>query len=78
VIYLALFLSAVSLFSTDKRFFSDVLTRLEAVMGVQIVSVLAKHLSQLANLSGVTALPHPKTQSEEDVEELICWLSSGV
>ena len=61
----------MSLFSPDRRFLSEDLTRLEAVMGVKIVSVLASHVSQLASLSGVTPLPQPQSQSEEYVEKLI-------
>ena len=64
-------LSAVSLFSPDRRFLSEDLTRLEAVIGVQIVSVLASHVSQLASLSGVMPLPQPQSQSEEYVGKLI-------
>ena len=71
-------LSAVSLFSPDRKFLSEDLTRLEAVMGVQIVSVLASHVSQLASLSGVTPLPEPQNQSEEYVEKLISQWSEGL
>ena len=71
-------LSAVSLFSPDRRFLSEDLTRLEAVMGVQIVSVLASHVSQLASLSGVTPLPEPQSQSEEYVEKLISRWCEGL
>ena len=46
-------------------------------MGVQIVSVLARHVSQLASLSGVTPLPQPRSQSEEYVEKLISWWCQG-
>ena len=73
-----LFLFAVSLFSPDRRFLSEDLTRLEAVMGVQIVSVLASHVSQLASLSGVTPLPQPQSQSEEYVEKLISQWCAGL
>ena len=71
-------LSAVSLFSPDRRFLSEDLTRLEAVMGVQIVSVLASHVSQLASLSGVTSLPQPLRQSEEYVAKLISQWCAGL
>ena len=66
------------LFSPDRRFLSGDLTRLEAVMGVQIVSVLASHVSQLASLSGVTPLPEPQSQSEKYVEKLISWWCAGL
>ena len=62
----------MSLFSPDRRFLFEDLTRLEEVMGVQIVSILASHVSQLASLSGVTPLPEPQSQSEEYVKKLIC------
>ena len=65
-----LFLSAVSLFSPDRRFLFGDLAKLEAVMGVQIMSVLASHVSQLASLSGV-----PQSQS---VEELISQWCAGL
>ena len=68
----------MSLFSPDRRFLSGDLTRLEAVMGVQIVSVLASHVSQLASLSGVTPLPEPQSQSEEYVEKLISRWCEGL
>ena len=68
----------MSLFSPDRRFLSEDLTRLEAVMGVQIVSVLASHVSQLASLSGVTPLPQPQSQSEGYVEKLISQWCAGL
>ena len=68
----------MSLFSPDRWFLSEDLTRLEAVMGVKIVSVLASHVSQLASLSGVTPLPQPQSQSEEYVEELISQWCDGL
>ena len=71
-------LSAVSLFSPDRRFWSEHLTRLEEVMGVPIVSVLASHVSQLASLCGVTPLPQPQSQSEEYVEKLISRWCDGL
>ena len=71
-------LSAVSLFSPDRRFLSGDFTRLEAVMGFQIVSVLASHVSQLASLSGVTPVPQPQSQSEEYVEKLISQWCDGL
>ena len=71
-------LSAVSSFSPDRRFLSEDLTRLEAVMGVQIVSVLASHVSQLASLSGVTPIPQPQSQSKEYVEKLISLWCAGL
>ena len=71
-------LSAVSLFSPDRRFLSEDLARLDEVMGVQIVSVLANHVSQLASLSGVTPLPEPQSQSEEYVDKLIHLWCAGL
>ena len=68
----------MSLFSPDRRFLSEDLTRLEAVMGVQIVSVLASHVSQLASLSGVTPLPEPQSQPEEYVKKLISRWCDGL
>jgi len=47
-------------------------------MGVQIVSVLAAHVSQLAGLSGVRELPQPQTQSEEEVEKVISAWCDGL
>ena len=66
------------LFSPERRFLSGVLTRLETVMGVQIVSVLARHVSQLASLSGVTPLPEPQSKHQEYVEELISLWCEGL
>ena len=71
-------LSAVSPFSPDRRFLSEDLTRLEAVMGIQIVSSLAGHVSQLASLSGVMPLTQPQSQSEEYVEKLISQWCAGL
>ena len=47
-------------------------------MGVQIVSVLANHVSQLASLSGVMPLPEPQSQPEEYVKELISLWCAGL
>ena len=47
-------------------------------MGVQIVSVLASHVSQLASLSGVTSLPEPQSRSEEYVKKLISQWCLGL
>ena len=68
----------MSLFSPDRRFLSEDLARLEAVMGVRIVSALASHVSQLASLSGVTPLPQPQSQSEEYVVKLISQWCAGL
>ena len=68
----------MSLFSPDGRFLSEDLSRLEAVMGVQIVSVLASHVSQLASLSGGTLLPQPQSQSEKYAGKLISRLCVGL
>ncbi len=40
-------------YSPDNRFPSNVLSRLEAVIGIRIVSVLVNSLSQLAQSTGV-------------------------
>jgi len=48
------------------------------MMGVQIGSVLASHLSQLASLSGVTPVPGPQTQSGEYMEKLITGWWAGL
>ena len=71
-------LSAVSPYSPDRMFLSEDLTRLEAAMGVKIMSVLASHVSQLASLSGVTPLPQPQSQSEEYVKKLISRWCDGL
>ena len=68
----------MSLFSPERRFLSEDLTRLEEVMEVQIVSVLAGHVSELASLSGVTQLPEPQSQPEEYVEKLISQWCAGL
>ena len=68
----------MSQFSPDRRFLSEDLTKLEVVMGVQIVSVLASHVSQLASLSGVTPLPEPQSQSEEYMKKLISRWCDGL
>ena len=80
--YLYGFLFAVSPFSPDRTFIFDVITRLEAGVGVQImssqpcvVSELASHVSELASLS---ASPGPHTQSKEQVKELISQWCAGV
>ena len=44
---------SMSSFDPDSQFISNVLDRLEAVMGFQIVSSLAKVHSQLTTISGV-------------------------
>ena len=70
--------SAVSSFDPDSRFISNVLSRLEAVMGIQIVSALANIHSQLITSLGVQRpdynpdldiYPHKYVT---DVKELIC------
>jgi len=47
-------------------------------MEVQILSVLAGHVSQLAGLSGVKQLLHPHIQSKENVEKLISTWCDGL
>ena len=81
--------SAVSPFDPDSRFLSDVLSRLEAVMGIQIVSALANIHSQLTTTSGVQlqvqldkfggmiALPDPQTDPGQYVEEVFSQWSAG-
>ncbi len=50
-------------YSPDNQFPPDVLLRLDAVMGIRIVSVLAKSFSQLTQFIGVE-LPDLDTQSD--------------
>ena len=83
------FYPAVSSYSTDIEFPRNVLTRLEAVMGIQIVSVLAERHSALTSSSGVElqphvdyyghdiALPNPNTKPAKYVEEVIFQWSAG-
>ena len=47
-------------------------------MGIQIMSVLANHVSQLASLSGMTPLPEPQSRSTECVEKLISQWCAGL
>ncbi len=68
---------------------SNDLSRLEAVMGIQIVSVLADSYSQLATSSGVevhlnvpkgaqsTAFPNTSNKQPQYVKDLISMWSSG-
>ena len=44
---------AVSTFDPDNNFTSNVLSKLEAAMAIEIISVLAKNCSQLSTISGV-------------------------
>ena len=88
MIYCCFFLS-VSSYSPEIEFPHNVLTRLEAVMGIQIVSVLAEHHSSLTSSSGVEllprvdddgdeiALPDPNTEPAKYVEEVIFQWSAG-
>ena len=67
---------------------SNVLSRLEAVMGIQIVSALANNHSQLMNASGVQlreqdedgkeiVLPDPQRDPGRYVEEVFSQWSAG-
>ena len=88
IIYCCFFLS-VSSYSPEIEFPHNVLTRLEAVMGIQIVSVLAERHSSLTSSSGVELLPRvdddgdeialldPNTEPAKYVEELIFQWSAG-
>ena len=83
------FYPAVSSYSPEVEFPHNVLTRLEAVMGIQIVSVLAERHSTLTSSSGVElrphvdddgdeiALPNPNTEPAKYVEEVIFQWSAG-
>ena len=83
------FYPAVSSYSPEIEFPHNVLTRLEAVMGIQIVSVLAERHSALTSSSGVElrphvdydrheiALPNPNTEPAKCVEEVIFQWSTG-
>ena len=79
---------AVSSYSPEIEFPHNVLIRLEAVMGIQIVSVLAEHHSTLTSSSGVElqprvhrghdiALPDPNTEPAKYAEEVILQWSAG-
>ena len=82
------FFRAVSSYSPEIEFPRNVLTRLEAVMGIQIVSVLSEHHSTLTSSSGVQLqprvdddgdeieLPDPNTEPAEYVEEVILQWSA--
>ena len=78
----------MSPYSPEIEFPRNVLTRLEAVMGIQIVSVLAERHSTLTSSSGVElqplvddgdeiALPDPNTKPSKYVEEVILRWSAG-
>ena len=81
--------SAVSSFDPDSQFISNVLPRLEVVMGIQIVTALANIYSQLKVTSGVqlqpqvdddgdeVALPDPQRDPGKFVEEVISQWSAG-
>ena len=84
-----LFFLAESSYSPEIKFPHNVLTRLEAVMGIQIVSLLTEHHSKLTSSSGVElephvndyryekALPDPNTEPAKYVEEVIFQWSVG-
>ena len=79
----------VSPYSPEIEFPRHALTRLEAVMGIQIVSVLAKLHSPLTSSSGVElqrrvdhygdkiALPDPDEEPDQYVVELVLQWSAG-
>ena len=78
----------VSAFDPDSKFVSNVLPRLEAVMGIKIVSVLSRILSKLIVKSEVQvqkkdkhgytlALPSPEESPDLYVLELISQWSAG-
>ena len=78
--------SAVSSFDPDSRFMSNVLSRLEAVMGIQIVSALANIHSLLTTTSGVQRQTmfyrsghetNPQTDPGWYVEEVFSQWSAG-
>ena len=83
-----LFFLAESSYSPEIEFPYNVVTRLEAVMGIQIVSLLTKHHSKLTSSSGVELLPRyyhglevelPDANREpaKYVEEIIFLWSTG-
>ncbi len=57
-------LCVVSPFDPDSNFVPNVVSRLEAVMGIQIASVLADRHSQLIASSGVVLQPHVQLNKE--------------
>ena len=83
------FFPAVSSYSPEIEFPHNVVTRLEAVMGILIVSVLADHHTTLTSSSGVElqprvdhrgheiALPDRSTKPAKYVEELMLQWSAG-
>ena len=83
-----LFFLAESSYSPEIEFPHNVLTRLEAVMGIQIVSLLTKHHSKLTSSSGVelltryhhglkVELPDANREPAKYVEEVIFQWSAG-
>ena len=89
VIYL-LYTFPVATFDPDSKFISNVLSRLEAMMGVHIVSVLADIHYQLTTTSGVQLqsqlvdvngdeieLPDPQTAPGQYVEMVMFQWSAG-
>ena len=89
--HISLFIFPVATFDPDNKFIPNVLSRLEAVMGVHIVSVLANIHYQLTTTSGVQIqlqpqldedgdeieLPDPQTAPGQYVEEVISQWSAG-
>ena len=87
VMYCCIF-PAVSSYSPEIEFPHNVVTRLEAVMGILIVSVLAEIHSTLTSSSGVElqprmddgdeiALPDPNAEPAKYVKEVILQWSAG-
>ena len=67
-------------FDPDSSFMYNVLSRLEAVMGIQILSALANNHSQLSAKSGVQLpeyTPDPEIYPDKYVEEVISQWSAG-
>ena len=72
---------SVSTFDPDSKFFPGVLLRLEAAMGIQIVSAIANVYSKVATKSGVqlegVELPDPQEEPSKYVMEVISMWSAG-
>ena len=80
----------VSSYDPNSKFHSDILSRLEAVMGIEIMSALGNNHSQLTTSSGVilqtrkdhwgndiALLPDPQREPVLYVEEVIIQWSMG-
>ena len=78
--FLVVCCSAVSPYDPESLFISNVLSRLEAVMGIQIVSALASIHSQLTTTSGVQLHgfpPDPDIYPDQYVKKVISQWSEG-